>query len=227
MTCTHTREGASVTHVRIHAHARVPHAYVRHTSASHTETNLSADVVWCDVARSINADYDVCTQDLVCVHWDTTRTHVNIRCKKKNGTLIIIIIIIIIIVVCYSYVSICYSCALVCYSHVFVCHSYVLVRTRLYSHVTVCFSFVLVWCFSHDHFQLAITLFLRRNAEFHCGLQYFSLRPKYCLWIILDFGTGGILNKFKSINAFSKRCNLDDGTDSRQHFVSQRFSRPH
>ena len=44
-----------------HGHARVPHTYVPHT---HTQTNLSADVICGDVARSINADYDDCKQDL-------------------------------------------------------------------------------------------------------------------------------------------------------------------
>ena len=37
-------------------------SYVRHT---HTQSNTSADMIWCGVALSKNANYDDCTQDLV------------------------------------------------------------------------------------------------------------------------------------------------------------------
>ena len=68
MSCTHTRARESATHARVpHTFAcatfiRSPYALL--TRAKHAQTDLSTDVIWCDVARQINGDYDDSTQDL-------------------------------------------------------------------------------------------------------------------------------------------------------------------
>ena len=54
------------TQCKCHACSRTTNMRLCNIYVSHTreQTNLSADVIWCDVARQINADYDDCTQDL-------------------------------------------------------------------------------------------------------------------------------------------------------------------